>query len=109
MTTKAVMKTMAGYVVCALIAAMISFGVMWCVAAHAGDKEEAQARFMALIQEERALQAEFSLYQIKMAEVQKRFPELQREKETLQKKLMEMDEAEKKAKEKEAPKTPPKK
>lgn len=78
----------------------IGFGL---ILSHAGEKEEVRAKLMAVLQEERAMNAEFQLYQAKMGELQRRFPEMQKEKEALQKQLKEMEEKEIKEKKPEIP------
>jgi len=69
----------------------------------AGEKEEAQARLVALLQEERAMNAEFELYKAKMAELQNRLPNLKTEKEALAKQLKAIEDKEKAAKAAEKP------
>ena len=74
-------------VLCVLVGVAIS---------RAGEREELQAKMISILQEERAINAEFQLYQIKIKELQDRFPELKKEKEDLAKKLNVIDEAAKK-------------
>lgn len=63
--------------------------------ARAGEKEELQAKLVALLQEERAITAEWQLYQAKLKELQDRAPGLQKEKQELSGKLKAMEEKEK--------------
>ena len=77
--------------------------------AKAGEKEELQSKLVALLQEERAINAEFQLYQAKLQDIQQRFPEVKKEQKVLQDKLKAIEEKEKAAKpapEKKAPDKP---
>lgn len=63
-------------------------------AARAGEKEEVQAKLIAVLQEERAIQAEQNLYQQKFQDNQQRMPQLQKEKQELSQKLKAIEEKE---------------
>ena len=76
-------------VLCVLVGVAIS---------RAGEREEVQAKLVAILQEERAANAEFALYQIKLKELQDRFPALQKEKKELSDKLKSFEEKDKAAK-----------
>ncbi len=59
---------------------------------RAGEKEEIQARLVSLLQEERAMNAEFQLYQLKLKDLQDRFPEVKKEQKELTDKLKALQE-----------------
>jgi predicted nucleic acid-binding Zn-ribbon protein len=87
-------KNMKKIVLLAAVIVLVALN-LYC---FAGEKEEVQARLVAVLQEERAANAEFQLYQIKMKELQDRFPALQKEKKELSDQLKAMEEKEKAAK-----------
>ncbi len=94
-----IMKRPGVIVVAVLLAMVIGF-----VIARAGEKEELTAKLQALIQEERAMNAEFQLYQAKMKEIQDRFPQMKKEQSEVQNKLKILEEQDKKKTEEPKPK-----
>ena len=101
------MKSVVGIVV--LLSCLLTLSVVVGLQpVTAGEKEEVQAKLVALLQEERAMNAEFALYQAKTKELQDRLPDLKKEKEALSKQLKAIEDKEKaeKAPEKPAPAKP---
>lgn len=100
--TKAVILAVLALVVGLVIALLVD-------GAFAGEKEQLQAQLVALVQEERAMNAEFQLYQAKLQDIQQRFPAVKKEQADLQAQLTQLkaiEEREKAAKSPEAPKKP---
>ncbi len=85
------MKRLVFIVAMVMLAVVIGF-----IIARAGEKEELTSKLQALIQEERAMNAEFQLYQVKIRQIQERFPEMKKEQTEVQNKLKILEEQAKK-------------
>ncbi len=86
-----IIKRLVFIVAMVMLAVVIGF-----IIARAGEKEELTSKLQALIQEERAMNAEFQLYQVKIRQIQERFPEMKKEQTEVQNKLKILEEQAKK-------------